>query len=253
MDNAARFGTDPWEGLGKFLRGFESTLPAKPKAIVIISGHWEKEDRFTVSTAEHPGMLFDYYNFPPSTYELSYPAPGDLSVAARVKQVLAEAGIDAGENGERGFDHGVFVPLMVAFPRADIPVVMLSLQKELEAADHIRMGKALEPLRDEGILILGSGMSYHNMRMFGQNNPAHNAQAERFDTWLTKAVSQPAGERSVMLSNWRDNPDAVACHVPDHDHLVPLFVAAGAAGNDLGEQIFNDSVLGKPYSGYRFG
>jgi aromatic ring-opening dioxygenase catalytic subunit (LigB family) len=254
MDNGSRFGTDPWAGLGAFLKGFAAGLPARPGAILVISGHWEKEEQFTVSTAAHPGMLFDYYGFPSNTYELSYPAPGDPVLARHIKAVLGRSGIAVGENDERGFDHGVFVPFMVAFPEADIPVVMLSMKRELDAAEHIRMGKALESLRDEGILIIGSGMSYHNMRAFRSADTETAAIATRFDDWLTKAVGNDDSEaRATALSHWRDNPDAVACHFPDHDHLVPLFVAAGAAGGDPGVRIFNDKILGKPYSGYRFG
>lgn len=254
MDSGARFGTDPWKGLETFLKSLPASLPFAPKAILIISGHWEQEPVFKVSTAEHPGMLFDYYGFPPNTYELNYPAPGDPAVAKRVEEVLAAAGIACGEDAERGYDHGVFIPLMVTFPEATVPVVMVSMQQDLDAATHFAMGQALETLRDEGILIIGSGMSYHNMRAFGSADPVHAATATRFDDWLTAAVAKDdPTARAETLSGWIDNPDARACHVPDHDHLVPLFVAAGAAGHDPGVRVFNDSILGKPYSGYRFG
>lgn len=254
MEPPTQWGADPWKGLAAFLESIPASLGSRPKAILIVSGHWEDPEKFTVSTAEHPGMMFDYSGFPAHTYQLSYPAPGSPSVAARVREALAARGIESAADAGRGYDHGVFVPLMVAFPDADIPVVMLSLQRDLDAATHFAMGAALEPLRDEGILIIGSGMSYHNMRLFGRSNEEHAAEAMRFDDWLTDAVAlaDPA-ERGKALAGWVDNPDARACHVPDHDHLAPVFVAAGAAGRDPGVRVFNGRVLGKPYSGFRFG
>lgn len=254
MEAPARWGSDPWGGLKAFLEGLRSDIGVTPKALLVISGHWEKPEHFTISTAARPGMLFDYYNFPQHTYEISYPAPGNPDLAAHVRDVIAAAGIETLADDARGFDHGVFIPLMVAFPEADIPVIMVSLKRELDAAEHVRFGKALAPLRDEGILIIGSGMSYHNMRQFSTAAQEHVDQAKRFDTWLTKAVAITDPEaRGDELARWVDNPDARACHVPDHDHLVPLFVAAGAAGPDAGRQVFRGEVLGKPYSGYRFG
>ena len=254
MEAPARWGSDPWGGLKVFLEGLKSDVGVTPRAILIISGHWEKPERFTISTASRPGMLFDYYNFPPNTYELSYPAPGAPDLAAHVREVVAKAGIETDADDQRGFDHGVFIPLMVAFPDASIPVVMVSLQRDLDAGQHFAFGQALAPLRDEGILIVGSGMSYHNMRAFSSGAPDHVAEAKRFDRWLTDAVAiADTGQRAARLAGWVDNPDARACHVPDHDHLVPLFVAAGAGGEDPGRQVFSGEVLGKPYSGYRFG
>jgi aromatic ring-opening dioxygenase catalytic subunit (LigB family) len=247
-------GNGPWDDLGAFLRGFDADVGRRPKAILIVSGHWEQEPMPTVSTATQPGMLFDYYNFPPHTYELSYPAPGAPNLAARARALLASAGIESAEDDARGYDHGVFIPLMLAYPDADVPITMMSLQNTLDVASHVAIGKALEPLRDEDVLIIASGMSYHNMRMFRQAEPAHVQQAIRFDQWLAEAVTiDDVDARADMLATWDQNPDALACHVPDHDHLVPLFVAAGAAGADAGRQVFQGHFLGKPYSGFRFG
>lgn len=247
-------GVAPWDDLDAFLRGLDAEVGRRPKAILVISGHWEKEPVPTVSSAERPGMLFDYYNFPPHTYELSYPAPGSPTLAARARALLTAAGIESAEDAARGYDHGVFIPLMLAYPDADVPITVMSLKNTLDVASHVAIGKALEPLRDEDVLIIASGMSYHNMRQFRQAEPTHVQQAVRFDQWLAEAVTlDDVDERAARLSTWNQNPDALACHVPDHDHLVPLFVAAGAAGADAGRQVFQGHFLGKPYSGFRFG
>ena len=247
-------GKGPWDELGAFLKGFAANIGHKPKAVLVVSGHWEKEPKVAVSTAAQPGMLYDYYNFPPHTYELKYPAPGAPAIAEHVRSVLGEAGIETRADAERGFDHGVFIPFMLIYPEADVPLVMISLDNDLSAETHLKLGKALQRLREEDVLIVGSGMSYHNMRKFRSDEPDHVAEAKRFDRWLTEAVEEPDAEaRNARLARWDENPDARACHVPDHDHLVPLFVAAGAAGSDRGAKIFETSFLGKPYSAYRFG
>lgn len=247
-------GHGPWDELADFLRNFRSNVGHTPKAILMVSGHWEKEPVPTVSTSAAPGMLFDYYGFPEHTYQISYPAKGDPALARHVRDVLSQAGIESAEDASRGFDHGVFIPMMVAYPDANVPVVMLSLKSTLDAESHIALGKALGILRDEDVLIIASGMSYHNMRMFRMRDAQHEAAAKRFDDWLTAAVTlDDPQEREAQLARWNTNPDALACHVPDHDHLVPLFVAAGAAGSDKGQQVFNGTIMGKAYSGYRFG
>ncbi|KQW30913.1 aromatic ring-opening dioxygenase LigA [Rhizobium sp. Root274] len=247
-------GRRPWDDLGHFLRSLADEVGRRPKAILVVSGHWETEPVPTLSSAEQPGMLYDYYNFPPHTYELSYPAPGSPALAARARALLAAAGIDSAENAERGYDHGVFIPLMLAYPDADVPVTVMSLKNTLDLESHVAIGRALEPLRDEDVLIIASGMSYHNMRQFRQADPGHVQEAIRFDAWLKEAVeNESPDERVSRLATWDQNPDALACHVPDHDHLVPLFVAAGAAGADAGRQVFQGHFLGKPYSGFRFG
>jgi aromatic ring-opening dioxygenase catalytic subunit (LigB family) len=243
-----------WTPLSDYLKTVAKTVGRKPKAILVVTGHWDDEPVPTVSTATAPGMLYDYYGFPPNTYEIKYPAKGSPEVAKRVRELLTAAGIDSAENAERGYDHGVFVPMMVAFPEADIPVVMMSLQRNLDAADHIAIGKALAPLRDEDVLIITSGMSYHNMRMFGRQDEAHVRQAIRFDDWLKEAVAKPSSaEREETLESWEKNPDAVACHFPGSEHLTPLFVAEGAGGNDIGKAVFTTTFLGKPYSAFQFG
>lgn len=247
-------GKGAWDDLGIFLSGLADDVGRRPKAVLVVSGHWENEPVPTVSTARQPGMLFDYYNFPPHTYQLSYPAEGSPHLAARARQLLAEAGIESAENDTRGFDHGVFIPFMLIYPEADVPITMISLKNTLDAPTHLDIGKALEPLRDEDILIIASGMTYHNMPMFRKADPEHIGQATRFDEWLAGVMEEPdEATRASRLATWNLNPDALACHVPDHDHLVPLFVAAGAAGSDQGKRIFTTHYLSKPYSAYRFG
>lgn len=252
MDNS-RFG-GAWADLRTFLTSIEAQLPEKPKAILMITAHWDDPDVVTVSTAEHPGMYYDYYGFPPHTYEIKYPAPGSPALAARVQALLGEAGIASATDSVRGYDHGTFVPLMVAFPDAKIPVVQMSIRHDLDPAFHIALGRALAPLRDEGILIIGSGLSYHNMRMFGSEEPSHVEQATRFDTWLKETLeNSDIRERDEALAHWWDSADARACHFPTPEHFLPVMVAAGAGGDAAGTQVFEGVVMGKPYSGYRWG
>ena len=164
MDLPPPFGPHAWDSLRDYLAGVLKSLPERPKAFLVVTAHWEA-DKPTVSVNPKPGMLYDYYGFPPHTYKLSYPAPGDPALAAEVKRLIEAAGLPVATDGERGFDHGVFVPFLIVDPKAEIPVVMLSLRKDLDPAFHIKLGKALEPLRDQGVAIVGSGMSFHDLRI----------------------------------------------------------------------------------------
>lgn len=239
---------DTWNATQYFLEGLAATLPAAPKAMVVISGHWE-EPAFPVGSAAAPRLMFDYYGFPEHTYRLTWPAPGDPELAARVARLLGEAGLPAAESPNRGFDHGVFVPLKVAFPQAEIPVVPLSLAENLDPALHLAAGRALAPLRDEGVLIVGSGMSFHNLRAYLRPETAERARA--FDAWLTGAVESPASDRSPLLTRWREAPFAEFAH-PREEHLMPLMVAAGAGGDAPGRRVFDDEPMGAAISAYRF-
>ena len=246
-----------WAGgyadLTSFLQSIRASLPETPKAILAMSAHWDDTDTITVSTAEKPGMYYDYYGFPPETYEIKYPAPGSPQIASEVVETLKAAGIPVDTNAERGYDHGTFIPLMVAFPEADIPVVQMSIRKDLDPAFHIQLGKALEPLRDKGILILASGMSYHNMRMFRRVDETQEQTAIRFDDWLKTTLSNTdVAARDNALTHWLDNPDARACHFPTPEHFLPVMVAAGAGGGEPGEQVFKGLIADKTYSGYRW-
>lgn len=240
-----------WDHMADFLRGLCGTLPQKPDAIVVVSGHWE-EQVATVTTSAHPELIYDYYGFPPHTYTLQYPAPGSPALAQHIRMLLADAGITSADNAQRGFDHGVFIPFMLTFEQADIPVVELSLLSTLDPARHMAIGAALEPLRAANVLIVGTGMSYHNLAHFMNGSPLTNQPAKEFDAWLTRAVTAPPPERSRLLAQWAQAPGAKLCH-PREEHLLPLMVAAGAAGQDNGQQIYSDTVLGKALSGYRFG
>ncbi len=244
------FMDDPrgmWTGMADYLRGIPASLPQEPRAILVISAHWEAEG-FAVTGAGRPDLLFDYYGFPPHTYELTYPAPGDPALAARVVDLLHGAGLSAHVDGERGYDHGVFVPLKVAFPEARFPVVEMSLDTSLDPALHLAAGAALAPLRDEGVLIIGSGMSFHNMRAYG--NPQATLPSEAFDAALTTAALAPPDARAAALTDWQ-NMDAARYSHPREEHLLPMMVAAGAGGN--GRKVFGERVMETAISGFAFG
>ncbi len=239
---------DTWHATQRFLESIASTLPAHPKALLVISGHWE-EPAFTAGSAAAPQLIYDYSGFPAHTYQLTWPAPGNPSLAARVADLLRDAGLPAATDPNRGYDHGVFVPLKVAFPQAEIPVVTLSLAHSLDPALHIAAGRALAPLRDESVLIIASGMSFHNLRAYLHPETVDRARA--FDTWLTSAVESPVTERDALLAKWREAPFAAFAH-PREEHLIPLMVAAGAGGDAPGKRIFTDEPMGAKISAYRF-
>jgi aromatic ring-opening dioxygenase catalytic subunit (LigB family) len=241
---------DAWSELESYLRRFADGLAERPRAILVISAHWEA-DRPTVNAAPAPSLLFDYGGFPDYTYRLSWPAPGSPDVAARIRHVLRAAGIDSGVDTARGWDHGVFIPLKVMFPAADIPLVQLSLQQGLDPTAHLMIGRALKPLRDEGVLIIGSGQTYHNMRAFMAGGGRRDAAAEAFDAWLRDAMLD-GQTRDDALIDWAQAPGARQAQ-PHEDHLLPLMVAAGAATGEPGRIAFHGHALGKPISGFRFG
>ncbi|MBB2169221.1 dioxygenase [Gluconacetobacter aggeris] len=238
-----------WHDLEAYLHDFTETLTERPRAILIVSGHWE-EAVPTVNAGAHPPLLFDYSGFPDYTYRLTWPAPGEPAMATRVRDLLSAAGISSNSELARGWDHGVFVPLKVMYPEANIPLVQLSLQRGLDPAAHLAIGRALKPLRDEGVLILGSGQSYHNMRgFFGRGTV--DPKAEAFDAWL-RAAMVDHGTRDDALVRWEDAPSARDAQ-PHEDHLLPLMVVAGAASGEPGAIHFHGHALGKPISGFRFG
>jgi aromatic ring-opening dioxygenase catalytic subunit (LigB family) len=243
---------DTWDKTEAYLRDLIATLPQRPDAILVITAHWE-EPEFTVSVAPEPQMLFDYYGFPAHTYELSFPAKGSAPLSRRVVELLTAAGIPVRTDAKRGYDHGVFIPLLVAMPNTDIPVVTMSVKTNLDPEDHLALGKALAPLRDENVLIIGSGMSFHNMRMF--NKPLATLASEIFDAFLTDLVCKHRPpERWNGLKDWARGPKARDAHPPTaEEHLLPLMVAAGAAGDDPGRRDFSDIVMDARISAYRFG
>ncbi len=240
---------DTWEKLATWLRGIDGSLPESPRALLVVSAHWEAPVP-TVIASSHPPLLFDYSGFPPHTYELQWAAPGVPDLAKRIGALLSAAGIESAAETKRGFDHGVFVPLKVAYPDARIPTVQLSLQAGLDPQAHLAIGRALAPLREEGVLVVGSGMSFHNMGAFrnGGGGPA----AKAFDAWLASVVEKDARSRDAELAAWSMAPSARESH-PREEHLLPLMVAAGAAGDDRGEAVFRDVVMGVSVSAIRFG
>ena len=239
---------DAWDKMAGWLRGLLSTLPDKPKGIVVISGHWE-EEAFTASTVEKPGMIYDYTGFPPHTYQLKYPAPGEPGLAERVVALLKSAGLPAKTDNSRGFDHGIFVPFLLIDPEATIPVVPLSLKRDLDPEEHLAAGRALASLRDEGILIVGSGMSYHNMHGF--RTPKALGPSATFDAWLTRAVESDPQARWQSLTRWSEAPAGRESH-PREEHLLPLMVAAGAGYEAKGSKPFGDHVMMADLSAFRF-
>ena len=240
-----------WDRMADFLKGLAATLPQQPKAIVMVSAHWQ-ESSFDVTSGAQPELIYDYYGFPPHTYELKYPAPGEPQLAARIAALLGQAGLPSKVNPSRGFDHGMFIPLMLMFPKADIPVVQLSLHSNLDPQLHLQLGQALTTLRDEGVLIVGSGMSFHNMRGYG--DPRFGPISDEFDHWLTDAVQAEPEQRSQALIGWAQAPSARQSHPPRaEEHLLPLMVVAGAASADKGERVFSDRVMETTLSAYSFG
>ncbi|MES2854921.1 MAG: class III extradiol ring-cleavage dioxygenase [Bdellovibrionota bacterium] len=239
--------------LEKSLKAIPFELPYKPKAILMISGHWEASE-FTVMATPKPPMIYDYGGFPEHTYKVRYEAPGSPEVAARVKTLIEAAGLTVRVDSERGFDHGTFTPLVEMYPDADVPVLQLSLKSDYDPETHVKLGRALAPLREEGVLIIGSGLSYHNLRLFGKNEAAKKASKE-FDDYLQDAVVQSTPEnRHRKLLNWASAPSARISH-PEEDHLLPLMVAVGAAENEKAELIYHeeDFMGAITASSFRFG
>ena len=240
-----------WDKMANYLRNIASGLPAQPKAVVMVSAHWIQSE-VTVTSAAHPEMIFDYDGFPANTYELRYPAPGEPGLAEKLVHLLKTGGIQARTNETRGYDHGMFIPMLLMFPEANIPVIQMSLTKTLNPEEHIAIGQALESLRDEGILIVGSGMSFHNMRGYG--DPRYGPISDIFDTWLTQSVESDPHTRNKSLAHWEDAPGARQCHPPGvEEHLIPLMVVSGAAGQDKGVKAFTDRVMQTTISAFHFG
>jgi len=235
--------------LRAYFAGLPASLPDPPKALLVVSAHWEEANP-TVMTAARPPILYDYYGFPPDAYSIEWPAPGDPALAERVVALLEKAGIAAARNATRGFDHGTFIPFKVSWPAADVPTIQLSLKAGLDPTEHLAIGRALEPLRDEGVLILGSGLSYHNLRDI--RSASAPAVSVTFDTWLRAAATANPEERARLLGSWSSAPEARRAH-PREEHLLPLMVVAGAAGSDAGRVTFNDDFMRTRISALHYG
>jgi aromatic ring-opening dioxygenase catalytic subunit (LigB family) len=237
------------EAMAAYLRSVAKLPRERPRALLVVSAHWEEQVP-TVQASPAPPMLYDYYGFPPESYRVRWPAPGSPELAARVRELLTAAGIPSAEDGHRGFDHGTFVPLSLLYPAADLPTVQLSLKVGLDPTEHLALGRALRPLRDEGVFILGSGMTFHDLRTFF--DPRAHGISAAFDTWLQQAVTDAPEKRDEALRNWTHAPMARRAH-PREEHLLPLHVVAGAAGEDRGVLSWSGTNLGHRLSGFHFG
>lgn len=224
----------------------------RPDAVIVISAHWEEKIPTIIGNAS-PELFYDYYGFPQEAYELKYPAPGNPKLAKKITTLLSKAGIPSKIDKSRGFDHGLFIPLKMMYPEADIPMTQVSLIRGLNPRDHISLGKALRDLLKENILIIGSGFSFHNMRSFDwENRIEPDPENDGFQDWLIDVCSgshSPA-DREKMLLEWEAAPGARYCH-PREEHLMPLHVCSGIT-DEKAEIIFDDYILGKRSIGFKW-
>lgn len=254
-------GPWPWltgplrEGMAQLeesLQNMPAEIGQKPKSILMVSAHWEAP-AFTVQTNPNPPMLYDYGGFPEHTYHIRYSSPGSPELAARVADLLTASGTPVREDARRGYDHGMYAVLAPAWPDADVPVVQLSLKHRYDPDEHLAVGRALAPLRDEGVLILGSGLTYHNLRMM--MGPQAQGPSAEFDEWLgaTLIESRPE-ERTARMRQWAQAPSARIAH-PEEDHLIPLMVVLGAAEDEPAARTYHqDDFFGfVTASSFRFG
>jgi aromatic ring-opening dioxygenase catalytic subunit (LigB family) len=221
------------------------------RAVLVVSGHWET-DEFAVSSAAHPGMVFDYYGFPEHLYRIKYDAPGSPELAMRVRAMLEAGGFACESDPERGFDHGTFSLMQPLYPNGEMPIVQLSVKQDLDPQAHFSVGRLLAPLRDQGVVIIGSGSSFHNLALRG---PAAIEPSRSFDGWLQQTLLQTSiAERRQRVANWMVAPDARIAH-PREDHLIPLMVALGAAEEEAAALVYHqpDFLGGWALSSFRFG
>lgn len=251
-------GPWPWipqmaRELAPLARSFQSMpdeIGERPSAILMISGHWEGPE-YAVMHASHPPMVYDYYGFPPETYQIKYSAPGAPELAAQTADLIRAAGLPTRLDDTQGYDHGTFVPAYVMYPQADVPLFQVSMRDHYDPSEHFALGRALAPLRDQGVLIVGSGLSYHNLRLFG---PGAKTPSTAFDAWLTETLALPPKDRTAALLDWESAPHARTCHAQE-DHLVPLFVALGAAEDAPAVRTYHQTDIrgGVTASSFRFG
>ena len=242
---------DAYAQLEASLADIPRQIGRTPRAILMVSAHWEAPV-FTVQGNPRPPMVYDYGGFPAHTYQVRYDAPGSPELAQRVRTLIDVAGLPSGIDAERGYDHGTFSPMAAIYPKADVPVVQLSLRRGLDPAEHLALGRALAPLRSEDVLIIGSGLSYHNLRNFG---PQARDVSKAFDDWLDQTVVHAApAARVSQLIDWASAPAARIAH-PREEHLIPLMVAVGAAQGEAGTRIYHEDKFmgGIAVSSFRFG
>ncbi|KAK9838898.1 hypothetical protein WJX74_005529 [Apatococcus lobatus] len=250
-------GHKPHAPLVSWLSQLSAKLP-HPQTILLVSAHWE-ESTVHVSSSAKPEIIYDYYNFPPEAYQITYPAPGNPGVAQRVSELLGRAGIQHQQQA-RGLDHAAFVPLKLVYPQADIPVVSLSLLSSMDAQAHIDIGRALAPLRQEGVMIIGSGSSFHNLQDFMRGRMSMSTaddsreKSEAFNKDLTAALTDSSSspeQRAQKLVHWDQLAEAKRCH-PREEHLLPLMVAFGAGGGVPAEVIFDGAIGHLRISSFQF-
>lgn len=243
---------DSMAQLERSLVDMRAELGDTPKAVLMVSGHWE-EQGFAISSGERPGMVYDYSGFPEDLYHIKYGAPGSPALARRVQDLLRADGLAATLDPTRGFDHGVFSVMKPLYPDEDMPVVQLSIDASFDPALHLAMGRALAPLRDEGVLIVGSGLSFHNLRIM--HGTSGYAPSRQFDAWLQQTLVQAShDERAERLVGWEKAPAARVAH-PREDHLLPLMAVVGAAWDEPGATTYHqaDFFGGITASSFRFG
>lgn len=242
---------DTWTALGDWMRSIPAMLPQRPTAQLVFSAHWEARE-FTLLSTDAPGLYYDYYDFPPHTYELQWPAQPAPELFDSVRRCMREAGLTLAEDAGRDFDHGVFVPGLLMFPQADVPTLQISLRRGLDPAAHLALGRALAPLRDQGVLFVGSGMSFHNMRAFRYGDNAPIAGGDAFDNWLAETVCDAdAAHRDAALARWENAPGARFAH-PREEHLIPLMIIAGAAEQTQGKIAWHGRAMGAPLTAFSF-
>jgi len=224
-----------------FLGQLGRDLP-RPAAILCVSAHWTTEAP-CVGGSDAPETIHDFYGFPAELYTHRYPAPGDSRLAARVVDLLAGLEPCATVDAQRGLDHGAWVPLMMAWPDADIPVVQLSVQPRRDPAWHYEVGRRLRPLRDDGVLIVASGGATHNLSDFGRYPLDAVAQpyARAFDEWLAGCIAD--GDVAALNGVWEAAPEALHNH-PSPEHLLPLYIALGSAGDPRGRRLHDTWTYG---------
>ena len=235
--------------LEQHLSAVPPELPAVPRAVAVVSGHWEEQE-ITVATSPRPGMVYDYRGFPEYTYAIDYPAPGSPEVARRVIELLRDRGWNARSDAQRGLDVATFGILKPMYPNAEIPVVPISIKASYDAREHFEIGRALAALRSEGVLLIGSGFTFHNLGLRGS---ASTAPSLSFDSWLRRTLLDADGdERGRALASWKQAPAASLAH-PSEEHLLPLMVIAGAAGDDPGMVAYGELLMGTTaVSSFRF-
>lgn len=243
-----------FEPLERSLKALRAGLPVEPRAIIVVSGHWESED-FAVMASPHPPMVYDFGGFPEELYAIRYDAPGDPALASRIAARLESAGLPTHLDPKRGFDHGVYALLAVTHPDADVPVVQISIRRTYRPEEHLALGRAIAPFRDEGALIVGSGSSWHNL------HEPRAGGSDAWDRWLHETLVDVSPEARIeRLIDWEHAPNARLVH-PEEDHLLPLHVVVGAAETERGSVFFSQSGFfremfggeGVNISSYRFG